>query len=387
MAELKIFSADSHVSEPGDLWEKRIDKEFQFRAPHMRRLERDGKMQDLFFYEGFPPHPVGVGLGAAQRVGARPDAAIGSTFRDEQKGYNDALPGGWNPEARLKDQDIDGVEGELLHCTIAFRMFWMRDAKLQRAIFRAYNDWLAEFCSYSPNRLVGVPLISLYDVDEAVKELYRAHKMGLKGAMIGLSPPSSCPPYSSTAYDPFWAAMQEVDQPIVLHEITGGGFESPLSPSSYWDDNFSLGLLIRPHEIQRTLAQLIMSGVFERFPALKTISAENGTDWLPYYVRRLERAARGPFSFPTKLSLSPIEYFRRNVWFSYINEPHAVRDRDLLGEDKLMYATDYPHSASVWPESMKLVERDLSDFPEAERAALIRDNVRKLYNLPAPVLA
>ncbi len=129
MAELKIFSADSHVSEPGDLWEKRIDKEFRFRAPYMRRLERDGKMQDLFFYEGFPPHPVGVGLGAAQRVGARPDAAIGSTFRDEQKGYNDALPGGWNPEARLKDQDIDGVEGELLHCTIAFRMFWMRDAK------------------------------------------------------------------------------------------------------------------------------------------------------------------------------------------------------------------------------------------------------------------
>lgn len=386
MADVKIFSADSHVSEPGDLWVQRIDKEFRFRAPHMERLERNGKMEDLFFYEGFPPHPVGVGLGAAQRVGARTDEAAGSTFREEGRGYGDARPGGWNPVERLKDQDIDGVTGELLHCTLAFRMFWIRDGKLQRAIFRAYNDWLVEFCSHSPHRLIGVPLISLYDIDEGIAELRRASKMGLHGAMIWLSAPPSCPPYTSKAYDPFWAAVQELDTPIVLHEITGGGFESPLSPSAYWDENYSLGTVIRPHEIQRTLAMLIFSGVFERFPRLKVISAENGTDWLPYYVRRLERAARGPWSFPTKLSLSPIEYFRRNVWFTYINEPHAVVNRDLLGEDKLMYATDYPHSASAWPESMKLVERDLGTAPEELRRNLIHDNVLKLYNLSAPVL-
>ncbi len=384
--DLKIFSADSHVSEPADLWEKRIDKEYRFRAPRLETRERNGKMEDFFIYEGFPPHPVAVGLGAAARNGARQDSDQAFSFRDERKGYNDARPGGWDPAERLKDQDIDGVAGEVLHTTLAFRLFWMEDAGLKRACFRAYNDWLAEYCSYSPQRLIGVPLIAIEDIDEAVKELERSHKMGLKAGMVPLSPSKGCPPYSSPVYDKLWAAFQEMDTPIVFHEITGGGYESPLSPSSYWREDFQLGMLIRPHEVQRTLGQLILSGVLERFPRLKVISAENGTDWLPWYVARLERAARGPFSYPTKLSLKPIEYFRRNVYFTYINEPHAVHNRELLGEDKLLYATDYPHSASAWPESMKVFERDAAVLPDDVRRGLIAENLIKAFNLPQPVL-
>ena len=366
---------------------QRIDKEFQFRAPRLEQRERRGKIEDFFIYEGFAPHPVAVGLGAAARTDGTREGAAPFSFRDERKGYGEARPGGWNPVERLKDQDIDGVGGEMLHTTLAFRLFWLRDPKLQRACFRAYNDWLSEFCSHSPQRLVGVPLISLYDIDEAITELRRCAKLGLRGAMIGLSPPSSCPPYTSKTYDPFWAVVQELDTPVVLHEITGGGFESPLSPSAYWDENYSLGTIIRPHEIQRTLAQIILSGVLERFPRLKVISAENGTDWLPWYVRRLESAASGGGSYPTKLFLKPIEYFRRQVYFTYINEPHAVENRDLLGTDKLMFATDYPHNASFWPESQKIVERDTAAMsPELQRM-LIQDNVLKVYNIPTPVLA
>ena len=378
MLDCKIFSADSHVSEPGNLWVERIDKEFQFRAPRLERRERHGKMQDFWIYEGFAPHAVGVGLGAAARHQ--------ESFRETEKGYADALPGGWDPAERLKDQDIDGVEGEVLHTTLAFRLFWLTDPKLQRACFRVYNDWLSEFCAHSPNRLIGVPLISLYDVNEAVAELQRVQKLGLRGAMIWLSPPASCPPFTSPIYDPFWAEAEQSGAPIVLHSITGGA-ESRLSLSSYWDENISLGTIIGSHEAQRTLAQLIMSGVLERFSKLKLISAENGTDWVPWFFGRLAKAGRRPSSFPTKLSLTPLEYCRRQVFFTYIDEPEAVENLELIGLDNLMFATDYPHSASTWPKSQQIVERDTGGMPADVTRRLIHDNTARVFDLPAAVPA
>jgi predicted TIM-barrel fold metal-dependent hydrolase len=170
LAELRIFSGDSHVSEPADLWTTRLDDEFKFRAPRVEARERGGKMVDMFIYEGWPPHPVGVGLGAAARAA---EATNREAFREGGRGYNDARPGGWNPVERLKDMEIDGVAGEILHTTLGFRLFWLRDMNLMRACFRVYNDWLAEYCSESPKRLVGVPLICLDDINLAIEELRR----------------------------------------------------------------------------------------------------------------------------------------------------------------------------------------------------------------------
>jgi predicted TIM-barrel fold metal-dependent hydrolase len=340
-------------------------------------------MEDLWIYEGFPPHPVGIGLGAAVRTGVGT-----SNFREEGKGYAEALPGGWDPAERLKDMDLDGVEGEILHTTLGFRLFWIRDPQLLSACFRVYNDWLGDFCSHSPQRLIGVPLISLYEVEEARLELRRAAKLGLRGAMVWLSPPAGYPDYTSELYDPFWSECQNLGMPIVLHENTGGA-ESRLSPSSYWDRNLSLSPMIRSHEAQRTIAQLIMSGVVERFPRLRFISAENGLDWLPWYISRVRRAKGGATSFGGKLSMEPIDYFYRNFFFTYIDNPEAVEHRQTIGIDNLMFATDYPHSASTWPKSQEVVERDTAvwEVTEEEKRKLIHDNVLRVFNIVAPVLA
>jgi predicted TIM-barrel fold metal-dependent hydrolase len=379
MPESKIFSADSHVSEPGDLWLRRIDEQYRFRAPRLESRERNGRLEDFFCYEGFAPHPVSIGLGAA----ARGDAAA---FRVAGKGYGDALPGGWDPVERLNDQDIDGVEGEVLYTTLGFRLFWLEDAGLQRACFRVYNDWLAEFCSHDPRRLVGLALISLYDIEAARVELRRASDQGHRGAMIWLSPPAGAPPYSSTAYDPFWAEAQDLGMPLVLHENTGGA-ESRLSPSSYWNEHLSLGTIVRPHEVQRTLGVIILSGVLERFPSLKIVSAENGTDWLPWFIGRVEMSAARAGSYATKLSLKPIDYLRRQVYFTYIDEPHAVADRGIIGVDRLMFSADYPHSASTWPRSQEIVERDMAGVPDDERRRIVHDNVLEAFSIPAAVTA
>ena len=281
---------------------------------------------------------------------------------------------------------LDGVEGEVLHTTLAFRLFWLGDAKLQQACFRVYNDWLAEYCSHSPKRLVGVPLISLYDIDEARRELRRVANMGLHGAMIGISPAAGKSPYTSFHYDPFWSDAQQLEGPLVLHVFTGSA-ESRLS-QAYWDENLIMQNVVMPHEAQRTLAQLILSGVTERFPDLKFIAAETGTDWAPVWLKRLDSTVRrynGNTTFPTKLSLKPSEYFRRQFYFSYINEADAVENRGEIGIENLMWASDYPHSASTWPKSVEVVDRDTSSIPPEERRLLVHDNVLRVYKIPTPI--
>lgn len=368
MTDYKLFSADSHVSEPPDLWVERIDREFRERAPRVEARVQDGREQEFFIYEGFPPHRVAVGLAAAALGGDR------QTFQQRRGNYADARPGGWDPAQRLLDQDLDGVDGEVLYTTLGFRLFWLQDPALQRACFRTYNDWLAEYCRHSPERLVGLGLVSLYDVEQGVQELRRCARLGLKGAMIWCSPPDD-KPYTSEEYDPFWAEAQELGMPLSMHALTG-------SHESRTPLNWFLHLVVMHHEVERTLGTLILSGVLERFPRLKIVSAENNGGWAAYFQTRIDTAAAtGRFSFATRLTLKPSEYFRRQVFVTYIDDPVAVYNRELIGLDNLLWSSDYPHSASTWPHSQDMVARDFQDVAPAERRKIVRDNVRRLYDL------
>src|SRR5215468_6740127 len=275
MAELQLISSDSHVSEPPDLWAERLDTKYRDRAPRVV-LNPEGQEGAYFVYEGYPPHNLAIGLGA----GRTPEelAAFLKTGT-----YADARPGGWDPAQRLPDMELDGVEAEVLYTTLGFRLFWLKDAGLQRACFRVYNDWLAAYCSYAPKRMVGLPMISLYDPKAGAQELERCAKLGLKGAMIWCSPPADRP-YSSDVYDPFWAAAQALRMPVSLHSITGMGWESQ------WDfgDRYMRATVLS-HEVERSFSVLIFSGVLDRFPELQIVSAENNCGWLPYYLQRMDR--------------------------------------------------------------------------------------------------
>ncbi len=136
-------------------------------------------------------------------------------------GYEAVRPSGWDPVERLKDQDIDGVEAEVLYTSLGMPLFGLKDPELQRACFRIYNDWLAEFCSHNPKRLLGVPLISLDDVGPGgpgIGALPQAEPQGRDD--LGLSPEDR--PYSSPIYDPFWQAASDLEMPLSLHIVTGG---------------------------------------------------------------------------------------------------------------------------------------------------------------------
>jgi predicted TIM-barrel fold metal-dependent hydrolase len=370
MTEPKLISADSHVNEPGDLWVERIDKPLRERAPRVVENLPGQRPGAYLVLEGVTPIHLAQGIGAGQKPEDLPRFFQGST-------YKDVRPGGWDPAERVKDMDLDGVEADVIYTTLGFRQFWLTDAALQRACFRVYNDWLAEYCAYAPKRLAGLALISLYDVKEGVKELRRCADRGLKGALIWASPPEDRP-YSSPDYDPFWAEAEELNRPISLHSITGMGAESRLAIKQPIDRYVRSTVLC--HEVQRSLVVLIFSGVLERFPRLKLVSAENEVGWLPFFLQKLDQAQdEYRYLYPTPLTLKPSEYFRRQIFATFIDDRVGVMGREFIGVENIMWSSDYPHTVSTWPNSREVVERDFKGVPESEKRQIVRENAARLY--------
>ena len=133
--------------------------------------------------------------------------------------FEDVHQGGYDPEQHPKDMQLDGVAGEILYPSQGLFYFKVADTQLMSAIFRAYNDWLAEFCRTDPERLKGIAMINLDDVQDGIKELERTAKMGFAGAMI-TEYPLEDGRYDQLEYEPFWAAAQALDMPLSLHTAT-----------------------------------------------------------------------------------------------------------------------------------------------------------------------
>ena len=254
MAQLQVISADSHMMEPADLWETRLDNKFRDRAPKVVKNERGSGY--MFIAPGVRPFPVAGGFGIGKS---------GEDLKEHlKKGYEAARPSGWDPAERLKDQDVDGVRAEVIYTTLGMPLFGLDDDELRRACFTAYNDWVAEFRSYCPPRLHPIALLSLDDIPLAVKELERCAKIGLKGGMIWGVPPDD-KPYYNELYDPFWAAAQELKMPLSLHVITQRNQKSrsrdkarteekPRDEIVFGGIKMLIGTMQPVYEVQRTLS-------------------------------------------------------------------------------------------------------------------------------------
>jgi predicted TIM-barrel fold metal-dependent hydrolase len=361
----RILSADSHVIEPADVWTSRIEKRFLDRAPRVikRAGEREG---DFFVAEGLRPFPV-AGFAVA---GVDP-----KDFAERMaSGYPGVRPSAWDPVLRIEDQDRDGVAGEVLYPSLGMRLFQMEDGELRAASFRAYNDWLADYCAHSPRRLAGVAMVSLDDPLAGVAELTRAAKKGLRGAMIWGAAPAERP-YSDPSYDPFWAVAHDLGTPISLHILTerrgGSDFQSVMKgyPSLH-------------HSVERSLAEIIFAGVLERFPQLRLVSVENDIGWIPHFLQRLDHSYE-KYRYLEKEAIPnpPSHYFRRQVAATFQDDRVGVVARHFIGVKNLMWASDFPHSDSTWPHSREVIERDFEGVPDDERRMMIADNAAALYRL------
>jgi predicted TIM-barrel fold metal-dependent hydrolase len=317
-------------------------------------------------------------------VDKSPEEFIGQ----QQVGIEAVRPGANDPCERLKDMARDGVAAEVLYTSLGLSLYWLKDAAFQEACFRTYNDWLAEFVGYAPKQLIGIGLISLWDVDNAVRELYRCRRMGLKGAAVWASPPDERS-FTTECNDPFWAAAQDLEMPVGLHLFSG--YQE--SPKGVLGNNYSTNLeriqrnMAFPEEIQRSLTDIIFSGVLARFPNLKVVLVENDIGWLAYHLMHADRiyVKLRPL-IPSCLTMKPSEYFKRQVYATFMEDDVGILTIQYLGANNFMWASDYPHYESTWPNSHKVIHQAFRNISEDERSKVVYDNCLKLYGLDPMIL-
>ena len=377
MANALIISSDSHVFEPPDLWTRRIDTAFRDRAPRMQRV---GDVDQLVV-EG---NQAIAGIGLISNAGARFDAP--ETISSQGR-FEEVHQGGYDPAQHLKDMQLDGVAGEVLYPSQGLFYFKVADAQLMSAIFRAYNDWLAEFCSTDPARLKGIAMINLDDVQDGMKELQRTAKMGFAGAMI-TEYPLEDRRYDRPEYEPFWAAAQALDLPLSLHTATRRqGKIRGMGEKTISDASSRATKVFYP---ATSMCDMIFSGVFERYPTLKLVIVEFELAWVPHLLSTMdytyrERHEEALYRFTN--NRYPSDFFHRNVFLSFQEDAIGIRLRDVIGVDNMMWGSDYPHSESTFPKSREILEQILAGVPTDERAKIVGVNAARLYHFDVERIA
>jgi len=372
-----VISSDSHVFEPPDLWTNRIDRRFKDRAPHMERVGD----ADQLFIEG-DQNLAGIGLisGAGLRF-ETPELIT------HQARFEDVHVGGYDPEQHIKDMKLDGVAGEVLYPSQGLFYFKVEDSDLMSAIFRTYNDWLAEFCATDPQRLKGVAMINLDDVAQGMDELDRTANMGLVGAMITEYPPEERR-YDGEEYEPFWAAAQDLNMPLSLHTATSRkGPNRAAGPTSVRTASGRANKVFLP---ATSMCDMIFSGVFERYPGLKVAIVEFELSWAPHllgtmdytYIERQKEA-----SYRFKGNVLPSDFFHQNIYLSFQEDQIGIRLRDVIGVDRMMWGSDYPHAESTFPKSQEILNRILEGVPQDERAKIVGGNAARLYGFDIESIA
>lgn len=364
-----ILSSDSHVFEPPDLWTKRIDNAFKSRAP---RMERVGDVDHLVIEDG----QMIAGIGLISNAGARYDAP--ETISDHAR-FEDVHEGGYDPAQHLRDMVIDGVYGEVLYPSQGLFYYKVADPQLFSAICRAYNDWLAEFCSVGPDRLKAIAMINVDDVADAVSELERTAKFGFVGAMI-TEYPSEERRYDHSDYEPLWAAAAGLNMPLSLHTATRRVLSNTaLVERTVHDASRRATKVFLP---AISMCDMIFSGVFERYPDLRLAIVEFELSWVPYVLTNMdytyrERHEEAQYRF--KGDTLPSDFFARNVFLSFQEDDIGIRLRDRIGVDCMMWGSDYPHSESTFPRSRQVLDEILQGVPEEERAKIVCHNTARLY--------
>jgi predicted TIM-barrel fold metal-dependent hydrolase len=379
---LLIVSSDGHVGPPVEDYRPYVDPAYR---------------QD---FEDWVAQYVPMWVATKAKEAGLPETLSENYKRDWMRNEKiaEGAEGTWNPAARLKSLDADGIAADVLfpddQSANSPPFLWFArefnrapdkeySSALRLAGARAYNRWLAEFCAADPQRLRGLALIgSMADVPGAVAEIRRAKASGLGGVLLPLIYYNSAeePFWNDRRYDPVWAVCEELDMPVHTHTGAGCPWYGDQVEASIL---YALECTIWPH---RPLAFLIAGGVFERFPGLRLVMTEQGSGWIVGALQMMDHVVtdrKYAFSEGGHLSLKPSEYFRRQCWIgSSIVSRSEIEMRHAIGVDKMMWGWDYPHIESAdWLTPRDNLRRIMSGVPEGEVKGILAGNAVQAYKL------
>jgi predicted TIM-barrel fold metal-dependent hydrolase len=366
-----IVDCDSHVMEPADLWVRYLEPEYRDRAI---RIERRDGVEHLIIGEQSVLQGVLAGLGGAHLQRA-------DLFTSGLSYADGCEPASYDPTARMAMLDSWGVDMGVLFPTIGILPFPTDDQPLASAYCRAYNRWQEEFFQSAPGRVVPIACLNWRDVDEATRELAHCLKAGFRGVFVPPETVDGRRP-SDPHFDPIWRLCEEAGAPGCLHVIVrfGGTF----SPFAHWQATlpgmvfgFSLGAT---GQLIPALAAMVTDLLFERFPRLKMVSVEAGCGYAAYLMDRLDEkyallGARSP------MPMKPSDYIRRNCYFVAEPEERTIGAMlDLVGEENILWGSDYPHIDSTL-EAPHLIRESIAGLTPERQAAVLGENARRLFGL------
>jgi predicted TIM-barrel fold metal-dependent hydrolase len=379
-----MISADSHIIEPPDLWEKWLDREFRSRAPKLVKDEEGG---DAWLYnDGGAPAPLG--LVTVTRDRPREE------LRWSGARYATINQGNFDGSARVGEMLEDGVVAEVIYPPQRTMRHFMlgTEPEFHVAGIQAYNNWLQkDFCAKAPERLVGIAQMPGTGIEDALAEMRRCHDMGMRGVVLSAWP--SGHQNLSQADDPFFAEAEKLGLPISIHINLAARAKVPAKPRTAIEEKASRGEGTGGRQVSTLsgagldsmpllVGEIVLTGVHDRFPTLKFVSVEAGTGWVPYFVEQMDdRYERNRHWAKVKLDRKPSEYIVPNWRFTFVIDRYGVTNRHAIGVDSMMWSTDYPHHGCDWPNSRRTVGEMFKDVPAAERRAILHDNVARLYDI------
>lgn len=384
------ISADSHVVEAEDVFIGLADR-FGDDAP---RVVNAGTIDDAIVIPAKGPKGIRKRMGwAGMRIrdGVEIDRRrahkpqVDDLSDDEAKavlakGYDGLRPGIRDGAYRGDDQDIDGVAAEFLYPGF-FGMFSFENPELAVACQRNYNDWLHDYATAGGERLYGLAALPVQDPAAAADELRRVLDMGFRGGLIPCTSPAGRP-YQDPVYEPIWSLAEEARFPLAMHVGTNSYLPAenrpkPANPDGVFDyGNASAA-------VQRTLVELMCRGVARRHPDLRFVVAEFNAGWIAHWLDRidqgLQREAR--FAGHDLDAEPPHEVWHRQFYATIEDDRAAIATRHLIGVDRLLWGSDYPHVDSTFPCSRLVLDELFEGVPETERNKIGRDNLIELYGL------
>ena len=394
-----MISADCHVDLcwlPPTLFTERASASMRDRMPFVK----DGPKGKVWVTTKGANLGLACGMGSAGReyVPGRIHRAdrMASTglYEDGKKGIRRLT----EPDLRIKDQDRDGVRGEVLYGVLG-ATGRLNDPEAAVEVMRVYNDWLAEFCSSKPDRFAGLACIPNHPIDAAIAEVKRVAKRGaVKGVDIANS--ADLTPLWDPYWDPLWAVINDSGLPLHFHTV--GGYvpeairkvqmlgsdptratlpDAPNVPLPVARRAFATSITQFQINMSNILTAMIFAGVLERYPRIRVVLGEAGIGWIPYVLWRMDAEWEDQFQ-DLGLSMPPSGYWKRQCYATYQTDPIGVKLIDELGEDRVMWGSDFPHPDGVWPDSQEYVAKELGHLPESVRHKIVAGNAAALYGFP-----
>jgi predicted TIM-barrel fold metal-dependent hydrolase len=384
--EYKRISADSHLEVSNDRWTHRIDPKYRDQGPKAIVLPNGADASQI---GDLPPRENPMDLYGGK--GREQWLPYGQKYAD--------TPGTGEPSQRIKEQDMDKTDAEILFpAVVVGPRYWskVKDAEVQNAIFRGWNDWVAEeYASYDRDRLIPIGALPATGVEAATAELEHCSDLGLTAVCLTTFPNGGGRPQPED--DRFWAASLDRDIKVTIHvDLDRSNDPNPRFLDYPIEHEEALKHTELGFQVQRfarvggtNVVQLVLSRLFDRFPTLQIGCLEFYLGWVPFFVEMADVRYNRHIHWSEKLlgykplPAMPSEIIKEHFHWGFQQDRSGIELRHHLGVDRLMWAADFPHQESDWPNSDKVMAHNFHDVPEDEVRKMTVDNAQRFFKIGA----